>query len=536
MSVLRYKNPETGEWEDIKTISGKSAYEYAKDGGFTGTEEEFASKLTEELPTALPNPNALTINGQTYDGSAAVEVDNRTDEVPDYVRAEAERVAALAHSRQNANTVSFLLGSDIHARLGLSTETQMLASTKHAAQAMQIIREQVHLDIAGLLGDFLWDGGETADQAMEMYRMIAGYFAPAFNGVPQVWCKGNHDMLPSNDVELTDTQVFTGIGIHNTGAAFDGDNRVLGYCHRDFDDRKLRIVCMNTSETSNSHAVGNAQINWLKTVLAVEEGWKVVILSHIPLDWWGTSATVYSTVAAFADNILCNIHGHTHNYITGTVGDTAIPRIAIPNMDFYRANTYADNETFGEDQAYPKTADSAEDTAFCVITIDLAANKLYADHYGAGYDRKVDLNTGAASGGDDSDSSGAYTNQIPLSTDSDGTAYNGGVGYKTGTRINSSYEEASASNMCCTGFIPVRAGDVIRIKNVTMAGGSTPYGILYDASYAGKQTYAQSAMESATVNGVTTLTVTDGTDTIRFFRLSVGVINDTSIITVNEEI
>lgn len=53
---------------------GKSAYEYAQEAGYTGTEEEFAAKLAEELPEELPNPHALTINGQSYDGSKAVDV------------------------------------------------------------------------------------------------------------------------------------------------------------------------------------------------------------------------------------------------------------------------------------------------------------------------------------------------------------------------------------------------------------------------------------------------------------------------------
>ena len=56
---------------------GKSAYQYAQDGGYTGTETEFAEKLAKEIPEALPNPNALTFTGAvnaTYDGSAAVSV------------------------------------------------------------------------------------------------------------------------------------------------------------------------------------------------------------------------------------------------------------------------------------------------------------------------------------------------------------------------------------------------------------------------------------------------------------------------------
>lgn len=57
---------------------GKSAYQYAKDGGYTGTEAEFAAKLAEEMPEALPNPNALTFTGAvtgSYDGSAPLSVE-----------------------------------------------------------------------------------------------------------------------------------------------------------------------------------------------------------------------------------------------------------------------------------------------------------------------------------------------------------------------------------------------------------------------------------------------------------------------------
>ena len=64
----------TGE----KGTDGKSAYAYAVEGGYTGTEEEFAAKIAEELPNKLPNPNALTFTGAvtgSYDGSEAMTVD-----------------------------------------------------------------------------------------------------------------------------------------------------------------------------------------------------------------------------------------------------------------------------------------------------------------------------------------------------------------------------------------------------------------------------------------------------------------------------
>lgn len=51
---------------------GKSAYQYAQEGGYIGTEAEFAAKLAVEMPDKLPNPNALTFTGAvtgSYDGS-----------------------------------------------------------------------------------------------------------------------------------------------------------------------------------------------------------------------------------------------------------------------------------------------------------------------------------------------------------------------------------------------------------------------------------------------------------------------------------
>ena len=76
---------EAGEYVDTgvsaageKGDDGKSAYAYAVEGGYTGTEAEFAAKLAEEMPEKLPNPNALTFTGEvsaTYDGSAPMSVE-----------------------------------------------------------------------------------------------------------------------------------------------------------------------------------------------------------------------------------------------------------------------------------------------------------------------------------------------------------------------------------------------------------------------------------------------------------------------------
>lgn len=64
-----------------------------------------------------------------------------------------------------------------------------------------------------------------------------------------------------------------------------------------------------------------------------------------------------------------------------------------------------------------------------------------------------------------------YKNWVKFSTEADGkTIYNGGLGYKDGYRVRSGGAEGSASAASCIGYIPVKAGDVIRLSG-------------YDASY-----------------------------------------------------
>jgi hypothetical protein len=53
MKIMRVRQQD-GSLVDIpmgRGADGKTAYEYARDGGYTGTETEFATKLAKEVPT-----------------------------------------------------------------------------------------------------------------------------------------------------------------------------------------------------------------------------------------------------------------------------------------------------------------------------------------------------------------------------------------------------------------------------------------------------------------------------------------------------
>lgn len=144
-----------------------------------------------------------------------------------------------------------------------------------------------------------------------------------------------------------------------------------------------------------------------------------------------------------------------------------------------------------------------------------------------------------------------YTNQIPISTDSDGTAYNGGTGYKSGYRLNSSGNESAASGKYVTGFMPVSQGQTVTCENmqINTATQDNNYIAFYDSNFAllsGCSRYAYAwvnqsgdAIKPLTTdsnNYLTSFTVT-GTSTydfsnVAYFRIACNLIDSTSAIYV----
>lgn len=57
----------------------------------------------------------------------------------------------------------------------------------------------------------------------------------------------------------------------------------------------------------------------------------------------------------------------------------------------------------------------------------------------------------------------SHINLVLISINTDGGVYNNGLGYKNGYRVRSTGEETAVNGAYCTGFIPVNAGDVVRI-------------------------------------------------------------------------
>lgn len=141
-----------------------------------------------------------------------------------------------------------------------------------------------------------------------------------------------------------------------------------------------------------------------------------------------------------------------------------------------------------------------------------------------------------------------YTNVLPLAINTDGTPYvgnNGEKGYKTGWRINSSGAEREASGRCCTGLIAAKPSDTIRIANMFHPTDNNLNGYIH--IYGSDRGRLGSGYEGTAfkfVNGrcefvINKIPLSSGAASVgatAYFRISTGIIDENSIITVNEEI
>ena len=154
--------------------------------------------------------------------------------------------------------------------------------------------------------------------------------------------------------------------------------------------------------------------------------------------------------------------------------------------------------------------------------------------------------------------SASYTDLIPLSINSDGSEYigaNGEDGYKVNYRLNSSGTEVAATGVNVTGYMPIKAGDIVYIKNIVIPKDAT--GGMNDYTYLTLYTSDFSLVNSTKFNSygsdheylvkdfttddngyVTSFYVQDKYGDIGngYMRISAVGITDSSIITTNEPI
>lgn len=356
-------------------------------------------------------------------------------DIPDYIKSAALEVAKKVKSVQTDKSITFIAMSDSHQ---LDTSADIVAGNKHAGMAAKALAYIMpNIDFACFLGDYTAGSNTTTiEEGQRHFAEINADIDEAFAGITQFRTLGNHDPLgysySQNGSYLNQATLYELVGKYNDDGITVMGSTTGGYCYRDFTDKKVRVICLNTAEMTSASS-GSAEnmtaeqklwfANTLKEAGAKGTDWGVIVLSHHPLDWGGvcmasnivhayvegTSITVSSgnTVNFSGSNsakFLGAFHGHVHgfraaklNYVANSVGtEYQAYRVAVPNMCFSRNNEYGQNGNaeyygieFGEDTTYNKTAGTANDTAFVVNVVNPSEEKIYSFCYGAGYDREI---------------------------------------------------------------------------------------------------------------------------------------------------
>lgn len=137
-----------------------------------------------------------------------------------------------------------------------------------------------------------------------------------------------------------------------------------------------------------------------------------------------------------------------------------------------------------------------------------------------------------------------YVNMVPLSTTNDGKTIYNGTGFKNDTRLNSSAVDTTLAGYAVCGFIPVKAGDVVRMKGLTWDADHQTgcYFITFDSSFAKlkyerpKEGSTADITASVDANGVVVVQLESYATSVRYIRMSAYGKGENMIVTVNEEI
>lgn len=398
-------------------------------------------RFTRPSPHHAAQSTRPTTEVSTYTEKTTVPTEST--EKTTSMESEVIRVSEVVKSQQTSSSFSFLAVSDLHENDLSSAGNQM------AGDAAALIRDTVKIDFAVLLGD-ITSGLETTtiEEGIAEMEAVNKYLHKAFSGIPNFRTVGNHDVLtysfPQNGEYLDNKEVYPYIGSYNTGAV--NAEHTGGYCYRDFEEYKIRVISLNTSDMENITVTDDrhnihmsaAQLQWFAKALDLSDKsdvqeWGILILSHIPLDFgelinsagkildayttgtstsfkWDKSKVSYDYTNKATAEIIANIHGHNHcfladnMYITNQAGAmylSPIKRICIPNASFDRNNEKGKNDVadsngieFGETTTYNKTIDSIENTSFNVVTIDREKKTIFCANFGSGYDREIPYATG----------------------------------------------------------------------------------------------------------------------------------------------
>ena len=368
--------------------------------------------------------------------------------VPAYVQAEAKRVSDLVRAAQNPYTFTIVAVSDLHYLKG---NAQIGKALNDMALGVKEVLSQVPVDYKIAFGDYIYrgKGNEKYQDGVEEMKAATDILNTAFGrGENQIRLTGNHD---ANAMELDKGELkkyfsmhdlYQFLGKHNGKMVTDSVNPEGNYGYIDIPEKKIRIVCLNTTDftdegkptaapdkkdnsknTTTTYGISKRQVEWFIETLKLAgikdaEAWNILPVSHVVLSqskgglWRNTKANAAFLLSEYVQKhkgtirvkgselpydysgikparVLPYIHGHNHtfpvknmnvsNTFEGVVRNDMIT-VGLPNACPLRN---------GKSNTYLKTQDIAKSTVFSVVVIDLQKNVENVFCYGAGFDRTI---------------------------------------------------------------------------------------------------------------------------------------------------
>lgn len=352
-------------------------------------------------------------------------------DIPRYVKAEALAVAEKVKAVLKDDSIVFLAIADFH-HAGPQVDgwqTNINAGDLHACQALKVLSYSLpQIDFACMLGDVTFGNAKTTTALMQQqFDQINDWLGEAWKNIPQLRTVGNHDTGEYSTL-VGAPFLKNNIWKYNEGAVYGSEE--YGYCYRDFPEKKLRVICLNSCEGETisgndaAYCFSPAQLLWFAQTLydvgskADAAQWGVMVLAHYPLDLGGAypagnivkayvageSTTQNGVTVNFsghnAATFIMNVHGHNHCFQYGKLHSVANGqgtefdawRMCTPNACFYRNNSGVvtmNGISFGDPSPHNKTAGTGKDTAFNVNVINPSEQVLYSFCYGAGIDRTI---------------------------------------------------------------------------------------------------------------------------------------------------
>ena len=368
--------------------------------------------------------------------------------VPDYVKAEAKRVSGLVRAVQNPHTFTIIGVSDLHFLKG---NAQIDKALNEMALGIKDISSQVPVDYKIAFGDYIYRGKgcENYRDGVEEMQAATGILDKAFGrSGNQIRLTGNHD---ANAMELdkgelkqffTMHDLYGFFGKYNGNIITDNLNPEGNYGYIDIPEKKIRIVCLNTSDftdegkptvvpdkkdynknTTTTHNMSKRQAEWLIETLKLKgiedtEAWNILPVSHLVLSqtkgglWKNTEANAAFLLSEYVQKhkgtfnfkgrelpydysgitparVLPYIHGHNHNFPVKSMNVSNISKDVVRNEMVTIGLPNACPLRNAKGNTYNKTEGTEKSTAFSVIVIDLKKSVINVFCYGAGFDRII---------------------------------------------------------------------------------------------------------------------------------------------------